>query len=184
MPRQRSAQQHDSVTPKKRRSGQRLTAEEKRRAQAVFLEAFAQSANVTAACRKAGISRETIYRWQEHDATFSLRFKQAEAEANDVIRAAIFQRAVQGVDKPLHYQGRVVVDERGQRLTVKEYSDTLLIFLAKARMPEFRERQQLEVTGKDGGPITYTDARDILTAKLTALTERQRAAETHREFDA
>lgn len=145
MPAQPKPDNRDSAPPKKRRSGQRLTADEKRRAQAVFLDAFAQSANVTAACRKAGIDRATMYRWQEHDEAFSLRYKQAEAEANDVIRGAIFQRAIIGVDKPLHYQGRLVKDEHGQRLTVKEYSDTLLIFLAKSRMPEFREKSSVDL---------------------------------------
>lgn len=139
---------NDTSAPKKRRRGQRLTAEQRKAAQERFLEHFAQNANLTAACRYAGIERNTVYGWQEHDETFSLRYKQAEAEANDVIRAAIFRRAIVGVDKPLHYQGRLIKDENGKSVTVKEYSDTLLIFLAKARMPEFRDKQQVELSGQ------------------------------------
>ena len=138
---------NETTTPKKRRRGQRLTAAQREAAQETFLEHFAQSANLTASCRMAGIERTTVYGWQEHDETFSMRYQQAEAEANDVIRAAIFRRAIVGVDKPLHYQGRLVKDENGKLATVKEYSDTLLIFLAKARMPEFRDKQQVEVSG-------------------------------------
>ena len=147
-----------------------LTAAEKRTAQDIFLREFAQSANLTAACRQAGIHHDTFYRWTEHDETFSFRYKQAEAEANDVVRAAIFRRAVVGVDKPLHYQGRVVLDERGQRLTVKEYSDTLLIFLAKARMPEFRERQQVDISGQLDINGLAADADAKFGAFLAALT--------------
>jgi hypothetical protein len=161
----------DTVTPKKRRHGQRLTTEQKRTAQETFLLNFAVSANLTAACRAAGVERITVYRWQEHDETFSLRYKQAEAEVNDVVRAAIFRRAVEGVNEPLHHNGRIVKDEQGKPVTVKKYSDTLLIFLAKARMPEFRDKQQVEVSGKDGGPIEVNDAHTRLAEKLQRLAD-------------
>jgi hypothetical protein len=147
-----------SAPIRKRRKGQRPTAEEKRRIQATFLEAFANNANMRAACKAAGVDRNTVYAWQEHDEAFSFRFKQAEADANDVIRAAIYQRGLQGIDKPLHWQGRMVMEDVPdprhpgkmirRRVTVKDYSDTLLIFLAKSRMPEFRDKVQLEQTGK------------------------------------
>lgn len=146
----------DTTTAKKaprqprqsRRRGQRLEEQQRAAAQATFLASFAQTANFTAACRDAGVDRSTAYRWQEHDEAFALRYRQAEGEANDVIRGAIFRRAIEGIDKPLHYQGRLVKDEYGEPATVKEYSDTLLIFLAKARMPEFREKQQVEQSGE------------------------------------
>ena len=161
----------DTTTLKKRRRrGQRLEDEQRTAAQELFLASFAQTANFTAACRHAGIDRSTAYRWQEHDETFMLRYQQAEAEANDVIRAAIFRRAIQGIDKPLHYQGRLVKDENGKPATVKEYSDTLLIFLAKARMPEFRDKQQVELSGQldINGLAAEADAR--FSAYLAAAT--------------
>src|SRR5258707_9693998 len=100
----------NTATPKRRRVGQRPSAAEKRLAQDVFLRTFADNANLRAACKAAGVDRSTVYRWQEHDETFSFRFKQAEADANDVIRAAIYQRGLQGVDKPLHFNGRMVTE--------------------------------------------------------------------------
>ncbi len=42
--------------------------------------------------------------------------------------------------KPVYQQGVKVG-------TVKEYSDTLLIFQAKAHMPEYREKVQVEQSG-------------------------------------
>jgi hypothetical protein len=147
------AEQRDSATPPKRRSGQRLTAVQRQAAQQLFLEAFAQMANFSMACRAAGVHRSVVYRWQEHDEAFALRYRQAEAEANDRIRAAIYRRAITGIEKPVHHNGRLVVDADGNPVTVREYSDVLLMFYAKSRMPEFRDRQQVELTGRDGGPV-------------------------------
>jgi hypothetical protein len=158
--------ENNTTTHKKGRRGQRLTPEQKEIAQNVFLTSFAQNANVTAACRTAGIDRSSFYRWQEKDETFGFCYKQAEAEANDVIRAAIFKRAILGIDEPLHYLGKLVTDEQKKPVTVKKYSDTLLIFLAKARMPEFRERQQVEMSGPGGGPIQTTQTVEIYKVRL------------------
>lgn len=149
----------DSLTPptRMRRSGQKLTKAERQQVQEKFLKSFAMTANVRAACMAAGISRTTVYEWQEKDETFSLRFKQAELDANDVIRAELFRRAVQGVEKPVVSMGKIVytTDEKDKPKPLMErvYSDSLLALLAKARMPEFREKQQIEMSGPDGGPI-------------------------------
>lgn len=170
MAQQTTKAKQDSQTPKKRRSGQHPTPDEKQIAQSVFLEEFAKSANVTAACRQARIARSTLYQWQEHDEAFGLRYGQAELEANDVIRAAIFRRAIVGVDKPVIHQGRMATDTRGAPLTVKEYSDTLLIFLAKSRMPEFRDKQSVEVSGSLDVNSLAADADAKFGAYLAALT--------------
>jgi hypothetical protein len=51
-------------------------------------------------------------------------------------------------------------DETGKPVKVDEVpkmSDTLLIFLLKARRPEvYRERQQIQHTGPSGGPVEIT----------------------------
>lgn len=130
---------------RKRRQGQRLTKEQKRIAQEQFLESFSVTANVRAACMLAGIDRTLIYYWQEHDEHFSLKFHMAVQEANDVIRAELFRRAVQGYEKPVVSMGKVVYGSDGVPLTERVYSDQLLSLLAKARMPEFRDKQQVDV---------------------------------------
>lgn len=144
--------QNDTATPqraRKRRQGQRMSAEEKRIAQEAFLKAFASTANVRAACMKAGIDRSQVYRWQEHDENFGFRFKQATADANDMLFGEAWRRAVQGVEKPVLYRGGVVyeIDEQGKRkmITTREYSDQLLSLLLKARLPEFRDKTQIDL---------------------------------------
>jgi len=49
-------------------------------------------------------------------------------------------------------------------------SDTAAIFLAKARLG-WSDRQQIELTGKDGGPIEIAQRTEILTG-LAGLLER------------
>ncbi len=142
------SESHDSMTPhaRKRRPGQHLSKEERTRVQEVFLQSFSMTANVRAACLKAGISRNAIYEWAEHDEQFSFRYKQAELDANDMIRAELFRRGVQGYEKPMVSLGRAVYDNDGKMITERVYSDSLLSLLAKARMPEFREKQQIAIT--------------------------------------
>lgn len=135
------------IRTSQRRKGQRLSREERERAQDIFLKSFANNANVRAACAAAGIDRSAMYAWLEHDEPFSLRYKQAELDANDAIRAAIFQRGVLGYEKPVVSMGKVVYGQDGKPLMERVYSDAMLALLAKARMPEFREKQQVEHSG-------------------------------------
>ncbi len=157
-----------------RRRGQTMSKEERKQAQETFLAAFALNANVMLSCRKAGIDRTLVYKWCEHDTEFNIRFKQAELDANDMIRGAIYQRGVQGVEKPALSMGKVVyeevpggIDEEGKPivkrkpLMLREYSDSLLALLAKARMPEFREKQQLEMSGPGGIPMQMQHTHDF-----------------------
>lgn len=164
---------NDRMTPPrthKRRQGQRLTATERKETQAIFLQAFSMTANVRAACLKAKVSRNTVYQWAEHDETFSIEYKQAELDANDMVRAELFRRAVQGYDKPLVSVGKVVYDKDGKPMTERVYSDSLLSLLAKARLPEFKDKQHIEHTGKDGAPIEVVNVtKEILKQKLDAM---------------
>ena len=134
------------------------------------------------ACRVVNIDRSLIRYWQEQDLhNFSARYNQARAESDDAIRSEIHRRAIEGVDKPVVWQGQLAgrwIDEDGrpsnaftpgsrlEPLTIKEYSDTLLIFLAKSRMPEFKDKVQVE--GSDGGPITINVVYDLAPRETPA----------------
>lgn len=110
----------------------RYSAAAQRRAKGRFLEAFRQCGNVTASSEYASVDRSTVYSWKESDADFMTAYGQAEAQAEDVLAQAAYERAVLGVtrEKPIYKNG-VLVD----KLTVTEYSDTLLMFLLRARNP-------------------------------------------------
>jgi hypothetical protein len=119
-------------TPKK------LSKKEK---QKLFLAAFAEHGNVLLSARQARVDRSTVYLWLEHDQDFSFAYHQAKEDAKDVLRAEIHKRAVEGWDEDVYQLGKFAG-------TVHKYSDTLLIFHAKSLMPEYREKQIVDVNVK------------------------------------
>lgn len=148
-----------NVTPQRtrKRLGGPLSKAERAAAQDVFLDSFAKNANVSAACLKAGIARQTVYQWLEHDEQFSMRYHLAEQDAADYIRAAIQRRGIEGWEVPVVSQGKIVM-HNGKLLTERKYSDACLLALAKARVPEFRDR--VDVTMQGG--VTHEHQHRIL----------------------
>lgn len=129
------------------RIDENLTAEKRpRNKKALFLESFALNANVMLSARAAGVSRQAVYQWLEKDEDFSHAFNLAKEEAKDTIRAEIYRRGVEGWDEDVYQLAKFAG-------TVRKYSDTLLIFHAKALMSEYRDKQQIEHSGPGGGPI-------------------------------
>lgn len=112
----------------------RETAHGKRDA---FLAAFARLGTLTHAAEAAGTDRSSHYYWMEHDPEYPHLFAEAGKQATDSLEREAIRRAVEGVDKPV-YQGKELVG------TIREYSDTLLIFLMKGAMPgKYRERVEI-----------------------------------------
>ncbi len=156
-----SEQFYTSTLQKKRRQGQRMTAAQRIRAQAQFLDAYERTANILQASEQAEIDRTLVYYWQEHDEQFLFAFNIADKAANARIEAEIRRRAIEGVVEPIISQGQPVYEyepdldeegnqkldskgkpiyKRGPMMMIRKYSDTLLIFYAKKRMPEYREK--------------------------------------------
>lgn len=135
----------------------------KEQKQADFLAWFGQYASVSKAAKKANVPRSNIYLWLKQpekdpdhphkslpdpDAKFKEMYKEACREALGALEDEAVRRAFHGVSKPV-YQG-------GKRIgSVKEYSDTLLIVLLKARAPEkYKDRVAAEHSGPGGKPIS------------------------------
>lgn len=125
----------------RRRQGKRMKAKERTLAQQAFLAHFAETANVRYSCEASGIDRSTFYQWLEMDEVFSLAYHHTVPDANDVLFSEAWRRAVKGTEEPVVSMGTVVFHS-GKPLTVRKYSDALLMFLMKARMPEYRDKQQ------------------------------------------
>lgn len=114
---------------------QKATAKKKE----AFLKAYAGNGNITKSCEIAGICRKTYYLWVDSDQAFVEALKVADEMFNDKIEAEIDRRAIEGIKKGVYYKGELVHTEL-------EYSDTLLIFRAKARMPEkYKERSETNI---------------------------------------
>jgi len=124
-----------------------MQPDKKKEAKKKFIEVFKKEANVSVACQASGIARKTAYQWRKEDNKFAEEWDSSVEVSNDVIRKAIFWRAVDGWEEPLVSAGKVVRDEYGDAMHVRKYSDPLLQFLAKSRMPEFREKQNVDVSG-------------------------------------
>lgn len=117
-----------------------MTEAEKEWTKDTYIAELARTGIVGMALRAANVDRTTLLVWQEHDETFSMRTRMAMKEADDNIRSEIRRRAVEGVIKPIYYKGKMVD-------SIREYSDALLHTLAKSRMPEFREKSEVSVSG-------------------------------------
>ena len=94
--------------------------------------------SATGAAARAGISRRTVYDWREGDAEFARAWDTAVDAGTDRLEDEALRRAAKGTLRPV-YQG-------GKRVgTVREYSDTLLIFSLKGRRPEkYKDRTVVE----------------------------------------
>jgi hypothetical protein len=113
----------------------------------LFLEQLRLTGNVSEAASVAGIARDTVYKARKSSERFAEQWDEAIEQACDRMEREAFRRAVEGTDKPVFYQG----SECG---AIREYSDTLLIFLLKAHRPDkYRERSSVELTGKNGEPV-------------------------------
>src|SRR4051812_3390061 len=83
----------------------------------------------------------------EHDEVFALYVEQASQVATEHLEEEAYKRAVEGTQKAV-YQGGELVGYH------TETSDTLLIFLLKARAPEkYRDRYEPPAGRGEGGPL-------------------------------
>ena len=151
-----------------RGKGRKLTKEETLQAQDKFIQAFAVSSSVRASCLHAGIDRSTIRRWEEHDIAFGILYNEAKVEADDRIREEMRRRAITGYERPRVSCGKLVYDDEGKLVTEKVYSDFLLSQLAKARLPEFREKTVSDTIIENVNVLTI-DTRNLTLDQLNTL---------------
>jgi len=145
---------------------------------AAFCVALAETCNVGRAAKAIGLSRSQAYEWRESDKDFAAMWDKAKRIGVTALEDEAGRRAFEGVDAPLVHKGEFtylweeVLDADGNPerdeltgatkhrrklgpdgqpmvATVKEYSDTLAIFLLKAHDPEkYRERSDVSVKGE------------------------------------
>jgi hypothetical protein len=105
---------------------------------AAFLDALAEGASVTKAASAAGLGRTAAYAWREDDEGFKAEWDSAVEAGTDVMEDEALRRAVNGVSKPVFHKGTACG-------YVQEYSDTLMIFMLKARRPDkYKDRAAVE----------------------------------------
>lgn len=115
----------------------KLTSEK----EAEFLTFIAETANVTRASEKIGMSRQRMYELRDEDPDFRKRWDAAVEIGTDALEDEATRRALEGWEDPVFYQGKNVS-------TIRKYSDVLLIVQLKARRPgKYRENIHTEHTG-------------------------------------
>jgi hypothetical protein len=108
--------------------------------QARFLEALADTGSVASAAAAAGTSRTRVYELRKADPAFATAWQEAEEVAADRLEDEARRRALEGVPEPLVSAGKLVRDDDGQPITIRRYSDNLLLALLKAHRPPRRGR--------------------------------------------
>jgi hypothetical protein len=105
-----------------------------------FLKALAETGSVATSAALAGTSRTRVYELRKADQEFAGAWEDAEEIAADRLEGEARRRAVEGVEEPLVSGGKLVRDASGQPITIRRYSDNLLLALIKAHRPPRRER--------------------------------------------
>lgn len=95
----------------------------------IILESLLTSPHIGHACEKAGIDRTTLRRWRNEDKDLDAAVTVARDQGAEVLEDELVTRAMDG-------------------------DTAALIFALKAyRRDKYGDKQQLEHTGKDGGPL-------------------------------
>jgi hypothetical protein len=122
----------------------RMTEERK----ALFLAELARHGVVARAARAASPHSEngcamSFRDARREDPDFAVAWEEAMEQARGALEFELHRRAVEGWEEPI-YGGRHKEKVVG---TVRRYSDRLLELRAKALLPEYRERRQVELGG-------------------------------------
>lgn len=120
---------------------------------------------VSQACEAAGVGRSTVYDRRKVDEEFAAAWDAIAESTTELLEQEAFRRAHDGwIERP-------ILDEDGNEIgQVRKFSDTLLIFLLKARRPHIY-RERVEHSGPGGGPLEHR-----LRLDLSKLTDEQLAA--------
>lgn len=111
-----------------------------------FLDGLAEGKSVLEAAGNQAFRRR-LYRHRTANLAFAEQWRVAYDEGTDILEKEAHRRAVEGVTD-------FRLDKEGVEHPFVHYSDTLLIFLLKARRPDrYRDNVKVEHGGADGKPI-------------------------------
>jgi hypothetical protein len=138
----------------------------------VFLESLAAGNTIMQAARVAGLAPSTFYLLRDTDPAFAMQWAEALEAGIQVMEAEAFRRAVQGTEKPIVSGGEIVT-------WVREFSDTLLIFLLKARRPHVYR----EMAAQPGGTQQHLHLHGLSDEQRRAVLQLALNGAATQEFD-
>ena len=127
-----------------------------------FLEALGRHASIPEAVdSQPWYDRAYFDSQRKNDSGFGAAWAEAKERAVDSLRLEAWRRAVEGVDEPVIFRGVLMyrVDpDSGEKvpLTVKKYSEGLLVALLKRYDPAFGDKVQIDQTTKIDGAMVDT----------------------------
>ena len=129
-----------------------------------FISTLVACGNVSRAAVRAKVHRSTAYEEREKSAEFAAAWDDALAAALDLMEGEARRRAFEGTLRPVFYEG-------AKCGSVREYSDTLMIFLLKAHRPHlYRENTRVVHAGDPASPIKHDHDHAVsVTAEDVAL---------------
>ena len=115
-----------------------------------FLTAYATCGVFGYAAKCANVGRNTVYSFRKACKEFERAFRRAKRDADDVLEMEARKRATRK----------------------KKPSDLLMIFLLKGNKPKkYRERKELQHTGRNGEQLPVTFIQPIFNAHLNGKLE-------------
>lgn len=158
--------------------GRRRSFTKKRRA--LFLEEIREHGNVSAAAATIGITRQHLNRLRKDNDEFSGEWEDAEIFFLDRIAQDLAKRGEKGEDRQ-KIRRKGTVNAEGEFTTTEEIreqtrvkSTAAAVATLRARHPDFKPKTEVELTGKDGGPLriqptgfdwdllTYAEKKEVL----------------------
>lgn len=107
-----------------------------------FLRAYVCCGSIARTTHVLHMDHQRHLRWLAKDPAYAEAFGEAAYAYRmgllEICEKEIHRRAVEGIDVPIHYQGKRVD-------TIKKWSDVLLMFLTKQLDPSYRDSQQVNV---------------------------------------
>lgn len=156
--------------PVRRRARLDGWTEEKQRR---FIEALADTGQVSLAAKEVGMSRESAYKLRRaaHAAAFARAWDAARHHAGSFLEDVAFERAIEGVEHNVY-------NEYGEAIcTRRVYNDRLLTFLLRHLKPERYARDALALPEAEP-PVTLEASLREMEPRLPAPAEALLGAET------
>jgi hypothetical protein len=131
---------------------------------ATFLREYQETGLFNASARKAGVCAPTIRTARKEDAEFSAACDEALQNYREAIETEIKRRAIDGWLEPIYQKGEQVGE-------VRRYSDRMLELHAKRHIPEYRDKQSVDLSVHGG----------VLVVPKASLTAEQWERENNGE---
>ena len=108
-----------------------------------FLQKLSETGLQVRACEEVGVNRRVVYSLRKDDKEFEHNYETAMIVYRERLEEEIHRRGMEGWQEPVFYRGEVIG-------AIRKFDSNLLMFHAKRHIPEYREKQQVDLTLSGG----------------------------------